>query len=59
VNGPADGLTEDGPDGPCDVFFHFFFFLLFFFDLASLDHISIFFYFYILVRCHLALHLTA
>jgi hypothetical protein len=24
VNGPANGLAEDGPDGPCDVFFSFF-----------------------------------
>ncbi len=41
------------------MFFSFFLFSFIFFDLASLDHISIFFYFYILVRCHLALHLTA
>jgi hypothetical protein len=39
-------------------FFHFFFsFILF--DLASLDYISIFFYFYILVRRRLALRLSA
>jgi hypothetical protein len=59
VHGPADGLAEDGPNGPCDVFFSFFLFSFILFDLASLDYISIFFYFYILVRRRLALRLTA
>jgi hypothetical protein len=33
VNGPANGLAEDGPDGPCDVFFFIFSSLLFFLTL--------------------------
>jgi hypothetical protein len=58
VHGPADGLAEDGLDGPCDLFFHFYF-LFSFFDLVLLDYISIFFCFYILVRRCLALRLIA
>jgi hypothetical protein len=41
------------------VMFFSFFFSFILFDLASLDYISIFFYFYILVRRRLALRLTA
>jgi hypothetical protein len=40
------------------MFFFVFSFLFSFFGLALLDYISIFFYFYILVRRHLALCLT-
>jgi hypothetical protein len=41
VHGPADGLAEDGPDGPCDVFL---FFLFSPFDLVLMTYISIFTY---------------
>jgi hypothetical protein len=51
VHGPADGLAEDGSDGSCDVFFCFFFYLLLSWP-CIIRLISIFFYFYILVRCH-------
>jgi hypothetical protein len=54
VHGQANGLHGLAEDGPCDLF-PFFSFLLF--GLVLLDYISIFFYFYILLRCRLALPL--
>jgi hypothetical protein len=57
VHGPADGLHGLAKDDLCDVFSFFFSFLLF--GLVLLDYISMFLYFYILLRCHLALCLTS
>jgi hypothetical protein len=48
VHGPADGLAEDGPDGPCDVFFCSFFSLLLFWPCI------IGLYFYIFLFLHIS-----
>jgi hypothetical protein len=53
MRGPSDGLHGWSEDGPCDVFFFVFSFLFSFFVLVLLEYISIFFYFYVLLRCRL------